>query len=133
MLFFVIHLWEPFITFVYIKTQFCCLKIWTVKGMLHRYIFISAFHNYLYLIFLPTQKSLYLLPKMCKCCSLKKCKRWKHVCLILKIFFLSLVFYVGIMRQMSLNWKDILTLLCVLTGKYIKIIKIMVEKIALLE
>ncbi|NXH85482.1 CMKMT methyltransferase, partial [Edolisoma coerulescens] len=26
-------------------------------------------------------------------------------------------FYDGIMRQMSLNWKDILTLLCVLTGK----------------
>lgn len=42
-------------------------------------------------------------------------------------------FYDGIMRQMSLNWKDILTLLCVLTGKYIKIIKLLLGKIALLE
>lgn len=29
---------------------------------------------------------------------------------------------------MSLNWKDILTLLCVLTGKYIKIIKLLLAK-----
>lgn len=29
---------------------------------------------------------------------------------------------------MSLNWKDILTWLCVLTGKYIKIIKLLLEK-----
>lgn len=42
--------------------------------------------------------------------------------------FFPLAFYDGIMRQMSLNWKDILTLLCVLTGKYIKIIKLMLEK-----
>ncbi|KAK2535669.1 Camkmt, partial [Columba guinea] len=37
-------------------------------------------------------------------------------------------FYDGIMRQMSLNWKDILTLLCVLTDTvYLHIDKITME------
>lgn len=48
--------------------------------------------------------------------------------IIFKKSFSPQAFYDGIMRQMSLNWKDILTWLCVLTGKYIKIIKLRLGK-----